>query len=60
MVSEAQNRANKKWKAANKEKQAIYNMRSAAKRFIKVADLDDLNEFAILIAQRQNELKNKR
>ena len=43
MTSEAQKRANEKWKAANKEKQKIYRYRSQAKKFInEFASQDDL------------------
>lgn len=48
MTSEAQKRANEKWKAANKEKQKIYRYRSQAKKFINEfatkEDLEDLEE----------------
>ena len=55
MVSEAQKRANEKWKAANKEKQKIYRYRSQAKKFInEFANQDDLAELKKMIEERQN------
>lgn len=55
MVSEAQKRANEKWKAANKEKQKIYRYRSQAKKFInEFATQDDLAELKKMIEERQN------
>ena len=55
MVSEAQKRANEKWKAANKEKQKIYRYRSQAKKFInEFATQDDLVELKKMIEERQN------
>ena len=62
MVSEAQKRANEKWKAANKEKQKIYRYRSQAKKFInEFANQDDLAELKKMIEERQNKqlYKNK-
>lgn len=55
MVSEAQKKANEKWKAANKEKQKIYRYRSQAKKFInEFATQDDLVELKKMIEERQN------
>ena len=55
MVSEAQKRANEKWKAANKEKQKIYRYRSQAKKFINgFATQDDLAELKRMIEERQD------
>lgn len=53
MVSEAQKRANEKWKAANKEKQKIYRYRSQAKKFInEFATEDDLVELQRMIKEK--------
>lgn len=53
MVSEAQKRANEKWKAANKEKQKIYRYRSQAKKFInEFATQDDLLELKKMIEEK--------
>ncbi|WP_368290055.1 hypothetical protein [Ligilactobacillus ruminis] len=57
MTSEAQKRANEKWKAANKEKQKIYRYRSQAKKFInEFASQDDLLELRKMIDERFEEL----
>lgn len=55
MTSEAQKRANEKWKAANKEKQKIYRYRSQAKKFInEFASQDDLLELRKMIDDKLN------
>lgn len=57
MTSEAQKRANEKWKAANKEKQKIYRYRSQAKKFInEFASHNDLLELRKMIDERFEEL----
>ena len=57
MTSEAQKRANEKWKAANKEKQKIYRYRSLAKKFInEFASQDDLLELRKMIDERFEDL----
>ncbi|MCO6528639.1 hypothetical protein [Lactobacillus sp. ESL0230] len=48
MTTEAQKRATKKWRAANREKKLYTDAKAQAKRFIKMAtpeDLDDLSKF---------------
>ncbi|WP_270351714.1 hypothetical protein [Ligilactobacillus ruminis] len=56
MTSEAQKRANEKWKAANKEKQKIYRYRSQAKKFInEFAGQDDLLELRKMIDEKLKE-----
>ena len=58
MTSEAQKRANEKWKAANKEKQKIYRYRSQAKKFInEFASQDDLLELRKMIDDKLNKMK---
>ncbi|RHW49269.1 hypothetical protein DS834_08020 [Lactobacillus bombicola] len=53
-LSEAKKRANARWNAKNKDKQLIYNTKSAAKRFVKeFATEDNLKELEQLIAQRR-------
>lgn len=57
MTSEAQKRANEKWKAANKEKQKIYRYRSQAKKFInEFASQDDLLELRKMIDDKLNKM----
>lgn len=59
-TSEAQKRANRKWRSKNKEKQQLYNHRSTAKRFVKrYASIDDLIELENLIHERRQELEEK-
>ncbi|RGK46554.1 hypothetical protein DXD09_06045 [Ligilactobacillus ruminis] len=58
MTSEAQKRANEKWKAANKEKQKIYRYRSQAKKFInEFASQDDLFELRKMIDDKLNKME---
>ncbi|MEQ2871194.1 hypothetical protein [Ligilactobacillus ruminis] len=58
MTSEAQKRANEKWKAANKEKQKIYRYRSQAKKFInEFASQDDLLELRKMIDDKLNKME---
>ena len=52
MVSEAQQRAKKKWDDKNKDKNRIYRYRSYARKFIRdLATDDDLKELEELITQ---------
>ena len=56
MTSEAQKRANEKWKAANKEKQKIYRYRSQAKKFInEFATKEDLEDLEEMIKSKVNQ-----
>ena len=58
-ISEAKQRANKKWNEKNKDKQRIYQYRSNAKHFIlEMANEKDLNKFTDYINQRRTELNN--
>ena len=58
MTSEAQKRANEKWKAPNKEKQKIYRYRSQAKKFInEFASQDDLLELRKMIDDKLNKME---
>lgn len=58
MTSEAQKRANEKWKAANKEKQKIYRYRSQAKKFInEFATKEDLEEMIKIRYEKMNDMK---
>ena len=55
MVSEAQQRAKKKWDDKNKYKNRIYRYRSYARKFIRdLATDDDLKELDELIHKRLN------
>ncbi|MCC4396339.1 hypothetical protein LMC00_10365 [Limosilactobacillus reuteri] len=56
MVSEAQQRAKKKWDDKNKDKNRIYRYRSYARKFIRdLATGDDLKELDKLIHKRLND-----
>lgn len=58
-ISEAKQRANKKWNEKNKDKQRIYQYRSNAKRFIlEMANEKDLDKFTDYINQRRTEFNN--
>lgn len=57
MTSEAQKKANAKWKSKNKDKQQVYRYRSQAKKFIReFATADDLNDLLLLINERRQQL----
>ena len=52
-VSDAQKKANEKWKAANREKQKIYNYKSKAKKYISdFGEEKDSQDLEKLIAER--------
>lgn len=54
-VSEAQQRAKKKWDSKNKDKNRVYRYRSYARKFIKdIANEDDLKELSKLIDDKLN------
>ena len=56
-VSEAQKRASKKWDRKNKSRRQYINKRSITRNFIKKeAAKDDLDEFKILLKNREKEL----
>lgn len=57
-ASEAQKRANQKWRSHHKDKQQIYNHRSTAKRFVKLyANSHDLDVLDEMIKERRSELE---
>lgn len=57
MASEAQRRANKKYREKHKQQQNIYIKRSTTRNFIKnYASLDDLKELQELIQARKQQL----
>lgn len=59
MATEAQRRANKKYKEKHKQQQNIYIKRSTARNFIKnYANLNDLQELQELIKVRQEQLND--
>ena len=61
MTTEAQKEATKRWTERNRDKQRIYQNRSAARRFIReMADLEDLKELKGLISTREQELLGKK
>lgn len=59
-LSEARQRANRKWTEKNKDKQRIYQYRSNAKHFIlEMANDKDLDKFTEYIQQRRTIIQNK-
>lgn len=57
-VSEAQQRAKKKWDSKNKDRNRIYRYRSYARKFVKdLANDDDLKELQSLIHNRLGDSK---
>ena len=59
MASEAQRRANKKYKEKHKEQQNLYVKRSITRNFLKkFATLDDLQEMQEIIDERRKQLEN--
>lgn len=60
-ISEAQKRANAKWKEKNKDKQKVYRYRSYARKFVKdIADEKDLVELQGHIKNRLEEFKKRK
>lgn len=58
-TSEAQIRANTRWKNKNKEKQRKYQYKSYAKSYIRnMTNTEDLNQLCELIDERRKELNN--
>jgi hypothetical protein len=57
-TSDAQRKANKKYKAKHPAKQRLYNYRSSARTFIKdYAELKDLDELTALIHAKRREIE---
>lgn len=57
-TSNAQRKANKKYKDNHTDKQRTYVARSTAKRFIKeLATLKDLDELTVLIQAKRREIE---
>lgn len=57
MKTKAEIKANRKWKAANKDKQRLYRYRSYARKFIRdMASTEDLEELKGLIRDREKEI----
>jgi hypothetical protein len=56
-LSEAREKANRKWDSKNKERKRYLNKRSTAKSFIlNLATQEDLETIKKYVAQRENEL----
>ena len=55
-TSEAQRRAAKKYKEANKEKQELYNKKSKTKSYISTATAEQLQEVKAWIVEREKEI----
>ncbi|MDR4934405.1 hypothetical protein RF371_11445 [Companilactobacillus paralimentarius] len=56
-VSDAQRRASEKWDRKNKDRKQYINKRSTARNFIKKqATKEDVDEFKILLKNREKEL----
>lgn len=58
-TSEAQLKASRKWQDKNKEQMNYIRKRSAAKGFIKVATIEDIEELEELIEQRKKDLSSR-
>lgn len=57
MKTKAEIKANRKWKAANKDKQRLYRYRSYARKFIRdMSSKEDLKELKGLIRDREKEI----
>ena len=57
MKTNAEIKANQKWKAANKDKQRLYRYRSYARKFIRdMSTTEDLEELKGLIHDREKEI----
>lgn len=55
-TTEAQRRAAKKYKEANKEKQELYNKKSKTKSYISEATAEQLQEVKAWIVEREKEI----
>lgn len=55
-TTEAQRRAAKKYKEANKEKQELYNKKSKTKSYISTATAEQLQEVKAWIVEREKEI----
>jgi hypothetical protein len=58
-TSEAQLKASRKWQDKNKEQMNYIRKRSAARGFIKVATIEDIEELESLIEQRKKDLSSR-
>ncbi|MBO0456203.1 hypothetical protein JZO77_05540 [Enterococcus hulanensis] len=58
-TSEAQLKASRKWQDKNKEQMNYIRKRSAARGFIKVATIEDIEELEELIEQRKKDLSSR-
>ena len=58
-TSEAQLKASRKWQDKNKEQMNYIRKRSAARGFIKVATIEDIEELKSLIEQRKKDLSSR-
>ncbi len=57
-VSEAQKRANKKYRQKNKEKSRVASYRTTTRMFIRNhAEIKDLEEIKEMVAEREKKLK---
>ncbi len=57
-LTEAQKKAQNKWRAKNREKLKIQNYKTHAKTYIRnYATLDELEDFKILINERARQIK---
>lgn len=54
--TEAQKRASKKWRDANKERQKWYDLKSKAKKFVRECSSDEFQE----ILEERKEAQNER
>ncbi|RHW52870.1 hypothetical protein DS834_03015 [Lactobacillus bombicola] len=60
-LTEAREKANRKWDSKNKERKRYLNKRSTAKSFIlNLATQEDLETIKKYVAQRENNLKNQK
>jgi hypothetical protein len=55
-TSDAQLKASRKWQEKNKEHMNYIRKRSAARGFLKIAQMEDLEELENLIAERKKDL----
>ncbi|MFB8537932.1 hypothetical protein [Enterococcus thailandicus] len=58
-TSDAQIKASRKWQEKNKEQMNYIRKRSAARGFLKIATIEDIQELEQLIAERKKDLSQK-
>ena len=57
-ISDKKKASNKRWDDANKERIKYLKMKSAAKSFIKIAEINDIEILKKLLEEREKEINS--